>query len=287
MTVRAYGSVGRLLDGRLPARKPWLFPSTLDGRRRVAEANAGLLLNRVWLGGDSADSEAQVALRTGHLDAVARACRAVPAAMLDALHRRRRLAAEGIAGRRRSGWRCQAVLLTPMWRVAVGHGEDSVHESSLTISSTYGVPVLPGSALKGLAAAVARRRGTAGLGRLFGTPRPAEPAAEARQGSVLVFDAFPVAAPNVVVDVLTPHVKPYYDHAESGSGPTAQPAEYHNPVPVRFLAVHGTAFRALLVGPAEDVGQLADLLAEGVNEHGLGGKTSAGYGYCTATKEEV
>lgn len=258
MTVRAFGSVGLLVGERLPARKPWAFPSTLDGKRPVSEVNAGLLYHRLWLGGDP--SEAEIALRTGHLDAVAGACRSVPAGMLDALHDRRHRAARAFADR--PGWACRAVRLTPQWRIVVGHGEDSVHESSLTLSPTYGVPILPGSALKGIAAAAARDGDTPDLTRIFGSPRPQD-SGDARQGSVTIFDALPVDAPTVMVDVLTPHVKPYYDQAENPGGPTVPPAEYHNPVPVRFLAVQDTAFRALLAGPATDVAVVAQLLTRG------------------------
>src|SRR6185369_614959 len=43
-------------------------------------------------------------------------------------------------------------------RLIVGLGVESVLETSITLHRTYGVPYLPGSALKGLAAAAAHRR---------------------------------------------------------------------------------------------------------------------------------
>jgi CRISPR type III-B/RAMP module RAMP protein Cmr6 len=182
-----------------------------------------------------------------------------------------------------------------MWRLVVGHGEDSVHETSLTLSPTYGVPVLPGTALKGLAAAAARdEAGDAGWSErektVFGSPRPGQNS-EAHQGSVLLWDALPVSPPALVLDVLTPHVKDYYDEGNSGGktkeAPSTPPAEYHNPVPIRFLAVEKTCFRAWILGPRDDVARSIELLAAGLDEFGIGGKTAAGYGYCSLTEVAV
>lgn len=61
-----------------------------------------------------------------------------------------------------------------------------------------------------------------------------------------------------------------------------EPAEYHNPVPVRFLAVERTPFQAWLIGQPEDIAPFGELLCDGVDDLGLGGKTAAGYGYCKA-----
>ncbi|MGH4020382.1 MAG: type III-B CRISPR module RAMP protein Cmr6 [Pseudonocardiaceae bacterium] len=246
--------------------------------------NPGLLLHRLWLGDDR--DETARALQAAHLRAVADACRRVPAELLDAAHARRSAAAAALAARH-PGWTWRAVLIEPMWRLVIGHGEDSVHETSLTLSPTYGVPVLPGTALKGLAAA-ARDAGWSDLDTtLFGSPRPGQ-TSEARRGSVLIWDALPIGELNLVLDVLTPHVKPYYDEGNSGNedtAPTTQPAEYHNPVPIRFLAMEKTRFRAYVLGPAQHVTRFAGLLKHGLDEFGIGAKTAAGYGYCSASEE--
>ncbi|MGH3942391.1 MAG: type III-B CRISPR module RAMP protein Cmr6, partial [Pseudonocardiaceae bacterium] len=188
------------------------------------------------------------------------------------------------------------VLIAPMWRLVVGHGADSVHETAFTLSSTYGVPVLPGTALKGLAAATARAAakdpdrsdhgiGDVDLGTLFGTPRPGL-TSEAHRGSVLVWDGLPIHPPHLVLDVLTPHVKDYYDSGNKTDGnPSTAPAEYHNPVPVRFLAVEKTQFRAYFLGPSDDVQDCVTLIRSGLDEWGIGGKTAAGYGYCVSREE--
>jgi CRISPR type III-B/RAMP module RAMP protein Cmr6 len=251
--------------------------------RSFGAINADLLMKRLWIG-------ESVAAMVDHLTKVAAACRDLPAGLLDGLRERRAAAARHLSSR--SGGSARSVLLTPQWRVVIGHGEDTAHETSLTMSPTYGFPIFPGSALKGVAASQARVvHGDVlpdAVARLFGTPRPRADAglevgadAGTAHGAVVVLDALPVSPPEVVVDVLTPHVKPYYDKDSAGE-PKEPPAEYHNPVPVRFLAVERTPFQAWLIGRPDDIEQLGELLGDGVDELGLGGKTAAGYGYCKA-----
>ena len=255
--------------------------------------NPALLLHRLWLA--DARDDVQTALREAHLRAVAAACEKVPSDLLDALHARRAAAAAALAARH-PGWTWRSMLIAPMWRLVVGHGEDSVHETGLTLSPTYGVPVLPGTALRGLAAATARAAAhdrdadrsedssDVDIGTLFGTPRPGQ-ASGAHRGSVLVWDGLPIDPPRLVLDVLTPHVKDYYDSGNTNGTPDTAPAEYYNPVPIRFLAVEKTRFRAYLIGPPDDVADCVTLIRSGLDELGIGGKTAAGYGYCVSREE--
>lgn len=302
MTVQVHGALRPVLESEITAlarRRVEDIPRHRLGG--TATINPSLLLHRLWLGDDDRDDMAR-ALQAAHLRAVADACRNVPGEVLDALHARRSAAAAALTTRH-PGWTWRSVLIEPMWRFVVGHGEDSVHETSLTLSPTYGVPVLPGTALKGLAAAAARDAagGVALSDRdttLFGSPRPGQ-ASEARRGSVLVWDALPTGPPTLVLDVLTPHVKDYYDKGNSGNAdapPTTwsadennpagyHPAEYHNPVPIRFLAVEQTCFRSYVIGPPQDVTRWVELLTAGLDDFGIGGKTAAGYGYCSLTEE--
>jgi CRISPR-associated protein Cmr6 len=174
----------------------------------------------------------------------------------------------------------------PEWRLVVGLGNRAnAHEIGISLSGTYGWPVIPGSSLKGLAASFAHLSdaGPADLRRVFGSPRPGVPASRddhAGRGSVRFLDASPAGRPaTVAVDVLTPHVKPYYDAVTKGEDPLVPPAEYHNPVPVHFLTVSG-AFAVDLHSPSrEDAEQAADWLIAAGDEIGAGAKTAAGYGY--------
>ncbi|MGV9678543.1 type III-B CRISPR module RAMP protein Cmr6 [Nocardia sp. NPDC003482] len=280
--------------------------------------NAALLLDR-FVHADLTGANPPSELQLQHLWSVADACARVPPQRLDALHARRAAAARATRPRPAA---VVAVELTPCWRLVVGRGEHTAAEVSLTMSRLHGVPIIPASALKGLTAAHARdHTDPTTLARLFGTPRPTDTnhqtddlgenttdeknpgennsgdtdtdnggtdLAAARQGSVTWSDAVPVTAPSLVVDVLTPHLKPYYDKINDNVFGTVFPAEYHNPVPVRFLALQKTTLRTLITGPdADDVHAAARWLEAAVDDRGVGGKTSAGYGYCRATIQDL
>ena len=72
----------------------------------------------------------------------------------------------------------------PEWRLAVGLGNKAnAHEIGLSLHGTYGWPVIPGSSLKGLAAAQAVASGADPfvVRRVLGTPRRDVPAASGRR----------------------------------------------------------------------------------------------------------
>ena len=182
----------------------------------------------------------------------------------------------------------------PEWRLAVGLGDNAnAHEIGLTLHGTYGWPAIPGSALKGLAAAWATSSGAdpTDVWRVLGGPRndvpypPAPPAESglrekppAARGTVCFLDGIPAGKPVIVeADVLTPHVKPYYDGAVAGR--LVPPAEYHNPVPLTFLTVRGTYAVDVYGASSMDVSLAAEWLTRAADELGAGAKTAAGYGY--------
>ncbi|WP_093422650.1 type III-B CRISPR module RAMP protein Cmr6 [Saccharopolyspora flava] len=254
-----------------------------ENRGSRGGSNGALVYTGKWVGGRSTDGRLtpDSSAQKRHFKEVIEAVEHVDGAMLRGLHIRRRAAADQIA--KRSGMRVLPIRIAPKWRVVVGHGADDNYETGLTFSRTYGVPIWPGSALKGLAAAQARESSVPDetMRRLFGSPRPNMPDAEASRGRVVVLDALPAQPPELALDVLTPHQPDYYAQVNQAIKPVdKQPAEYNNPVPVRFLAVHGTPFKSVLIGEDSDVHAFAALLKEGLDDLGIGGKTSAGYGYC-------
>jgi CRISPR type III-B/RAMP module RAMP protein Cmr6 len=178
----------------------------------------------------------------------------------------------------------------PEWRLAVGlGGTANAHEISLALHGTYGWPVLPGSALKGLTAAWAVAAGTeesGDIGRILGTPRlDVATGRDAAQGTVCFLDGIPDGqAVAVEADVLTPHVKPYYDGAAGGT--LVPPAEYHNPVPLIFLTVRGTFAVDLHGANREDTERAADWLIQAGDDLGAGAKTAAGYGYLSIRRRK-
>lgn len=214
---------------------------------------------------------------------------------------------------RRQGLFVRRVTLEPEWRLVSGLGERAnAHEIGIHLHGTYGWPILPGSTLKGVAAQWAWENTVledpdtlSQFVQIFGTPLPKIRAGEveehreerfarlelpeAARGRVRFLDALPADSPvTVTVDVLTPHVKPYYDRTadERTAAQAPPPAEHHQPVPVRFLTVSAGRFDAALVGDdADETEQAAKWLVEAVNELGVGAKTSAGYGYLTVEEK--
>jgi CRISPR type III-B/RAMP module RAMP protein Cmr6 len=240
-------------------------------------------------------------------------------AMLRAVTARRARAIERL---RAQGQHVVRLLAVPEWQLAIGLGNKAnPHEIGLSLHGTYGWPVIPGSALKGLTAAWATAERASDeaeadgirpddVRRVFGTPRlrpdpPAERGHHRRPGgptprpdqigTVHFLDAIPAGEPvKVRVDVLTPHVKPYYETTRPGSArprstrPPEPPAEYHSPVPVNFLTVSG-AFAVDLFGRAADAGDVkraAAWLAEAGDDLGAGAKTAAGYGFLSVSPAE-
>jgi len=164
-------------------------------------------------------------------------------------------------------------------RLAVGAGSASATEVSLTFHHIWGVPIVPGSSLKGLALSQARLEGWPAdrLFKVFGT--------QEQGGWISFLDAMPEGGRFVLeTDVLTPHFKPWYEGTVSG------PYEWFNPVPLHVLTVVRTkfVFDLMWIGPqfADDEGDSPErliedtgaLLARGLFEQGIGGKTAVGYG---------
>ncbi|RRD04535.1 type III-B CRISPR module RAMP protein Cmr6 [Arachnia propionica] len=160
--------------------------------------------------------------------------------------------------------------------LAIGTGNFSPVENGLTLHGTWGVPYLPGAALKGLALRAAVRFGLSELESevIFGTT--------ASRGYVNFDDGWLLPDPDrplFELDVMTPHAGEYY----SSQGKEA-PDDSREPVPIQFLVVpKDTRFLVTLDCP--ESGDWAEaamtILAFGLQKLGLGGMTSSGYGRFT------
>jgi len=160
-------------------------------------------------------------------------------------------------------------------RLAVGLGAESVIETAITLHRTYGVPYIPGSALKGLAAAFARQRlsnwdkGSRAYQTMFGTTDSA--------GFMTFYDALYIPGSGkqgqaLYPDVITVHHQSYYQNQN------VAPADWDNPNPVSFLSATGR-YLVALAGPDEAWLEAAfDILGSALSEVGVGAKTSSGYG---------
>lgn len=194
-------------------------------------------------------------------------------------------------------------------RLLVGHGNPSGADVGLTVHHTWSVPMIPGSALKGLLAhhvdavyggsypthderrkwrgPIWKNRQVApgdGAGVYFammlGAPAVTGDPTTALRGVVEIHDALYVPGSVAldcpfVRDVLTVHQKPYYDEAGKNGGPT----DWDDPNPVGFMTVTpGVGLLLAVTGPDDWTELTMRLLYEALAARGVGGKTSAGYG---------
>lgn len=161
-----------------------------------------------------------------------------------------------------------------LFRLAVGHGGESVIETGMTLHHTYGVPYIPGSSLKGTAASFADRELTglwAAGGNahhtLFGTTDSA--------AYVDFLDALPLPGKwHLQRDVLTVHHPKYY------RGEPVAPADWDDPTPIYFLTAVGEFLIALHPSTGAEAWAEAGygVLKMALEDEGVGGKTSSGYG---------
>lgn len=168
-------------------------------------------------------------------------------------------------------------------RMVIGLGGENVLETGLTLQHTFGTPLIPGSALKGLAAHY--------CDQVWGTSDPRFKLGEKHHetifgttedsGHIIFHDAWIV--PDSLVDslkpdVMTPHHGDYYSKKDS-----AAPSDFDDPNPISFLSIVGSFHVVVSCDVQSEDGdnwaKLAfNMLTEALKEWGIGGKTNAGYG---------
>lgn len=163
----------------------------------------------------------------------------------------------------------------PVWRFVVGLGAVHVLETGITLHRIFGLPIIPGSGLKGAARAYAqliegKTEDAPEFIAVFGTTKQA--------GKIVFLDAFPLSTPKFELDIMNPHHPQYYD-SKGGS----QPADWDSPRPVFFLTVSDTPYLFAIAARTKGANALLDTterwLKGALKELGIGAKTSADYGY--------
>ena len=198
---------------------------------------------------------------------LALSCRLMPLSLYESYERRFQKMLSVLEGQ---GWNVRQADLKLSWRLSVDLGAASVYETSINLHRNYGVPVVPGSAVKGVTRHYASTIKIAKplFEQIFGDIN--------RKGEVLFFDALPLPEGKdfVVLDVMNVHYKKYYETQ------TEPPGDWMSPVPVFFLAVEGICYRFSVAARDEKLADEALRLVKGaVRELGVGAKTSAGYGF--------
>ncbi len=200
--------------------------------------------------------------------------------------------------------------LTTKWRLTIGLGIASVYETSITLHHIYGIPYIPGSAVKGvvrsyiiqeffgreeqdLKNAEKKAMENEAFVNIFGSQK--------QEGGIIFFDAFPIEAPSIEPDIMNVHYPNYY----SGEEP---PTDYQNPNPIYFLTVRGK-FKFVIAArkgslnedkyifsPPKDYqpqegnnyvkGTIMWWLYEALSVRGIGAKTAVGYGRMKDSKDK-
>ena len=196
-------------------------------------------------------------------------------------------------------------------RLIVGLGSENILEAGLTLHHTYGIPVIPGSALKGTAASYCHHVWGARDGCFREPSEKAEKQylkyLEGRsdlpeegkyyrilfgstndRGCITFYDAWYVpesASAPLERDVMTPH---HMDFNRDVDDPKfAAPSDFDSPNPVTFLSVTGKFLFAVRWSgpPCGEAGRWTELALELLRrtlaDHGVGGKTRSGYGQFT------
>lgn len=163
-------------------------------------------------------------------------------------------------------------------RLYIGLGKASPLEAGITLHHVYGVPFIPGSAIKGVLSHYAAAAGIApGIRHaLFGkeaSPTDRKDSGEA--GYVIFNDAWWVPEGKALApEIITVHAQQYY----SGQGKDAPHPDFESPNPNPQIAVQGS-FMFCMEGDKAWVNYTIALLKKALEERGIGGKTSSGYGY--------
>ena len=186
------------------------------------------------------------------------------------------------------------------WHFATGMGLPHPVENGMSWHHTLGVPYLAGSAMKGLLRAwvegewsdelkepVKKRR------NWFGMVLGEEDDDKDQAGQLIFFDAVPIEPVNLTTDIMTPHYGDWYAEGDKISGLDDHkriPADWHEPVPIPFLAVKKAKFLVTVVARDKDNDKEARLalqeLVQALQWLGAGAKTAAGYGHLIRNSTE-
>jgi len=194
-------------------------------------------------------------------------------------------------------WKIKKFKATLTARLAIGLGISSQCENGITLDQTHGIPLIPGTALKGVAQDWTLFSGQLAVGHpgfvaLFGKGS----SDEGQKGSVIFFDAIPILdsrIPPFDIDIMNPHFSEYYSDPAN-----VPPADYLKPNPIFFLTVkEGTEFyfslaaRDVVIRDPDDFDYMlckqsaddmaysaAEILRNTLSELGVGAKTRTGYG---------
>ncbi len=165
------------------------------------------------------------------------------------------------------------------WRLVVGLSGIHPQETSMTLHHIYGIPYIPGSAVKGITRQWIILKNFDGkeenalrneeFKNIFGTQQQA--------GKIVFMDAYPVGDIKLSIDIMNPHYPDYYTNPAKNP-----PADWQSPTPIKFLTVKDTKFKFHLLSKDENLLEKAcEWLKDAITHYGVGAKTALGYGIFT------
>ncbi len=172
-------------------------------------------------------------------------------------------------------------------KLLIGRGTPEVFEQGISLHPLFGLPFLPGSAVKGVTAhwAAANDENAELREQIFGPQTEDE---EKAQGKVVFLDAVPLKRQCLEKDVLAPHYPKYY------SGEADFPSDQESPNVFFFPAVKREVvfqFAVQLAAAAKGEEQLLitaqEWIQSALQEFGIGSKTGSNYGYFTIKGERA
>lgn len=203
-------------------------------------------------------------------------------------------------------------------KLVIGLGNQSVFETDITLHNTYGIPYIPGSALKGVLRNYIIQEyfkeceEKANTDKLFLTIFGGKNEnKKSVQGKVIFMDAFPNRYFNIIKDFMTTH------HADYYSKENKIPLDTDEPNPLPFLVLQNDNKNSKIIEFKFDLGVNKEILNIKINNditktdkilnkyenktvkeflldniidtleyNGIGAKTSVGYGYFNINKEK-
>lgn len=171
-------------------------------------------------------------------------------------------------------------------RLLVGSGSPSPLEVGMTLSRNYGVPIIPGSALKGAFSNYIKEEPqetqiVEHLKFIFGQGDPTKEDDNTR-GTIVFLDAIPEETFSFELDIVNNHFQPYYMEEKN------PPNDWYNPVPVAYLVVSNATFRFTALRDSMMTlsdkefkvpkGRIKELFVKMLTSYGIGAKTNYGYG---------
>lgn len=180
---------------------------------------------------------------------------------------------------------CDIFKVKSTSKILLGLGNASIHEFGVNLNHPWGVPYIPGSALKGVASSYLQKHGGEDWFRdsksscksrlqaeIFGGEF--ETNGSSYIGNVIFNDAWlePTEDNLFQLDIINPHHQEYY--AEKN-----HPTGMESPIPVKLAALKAElSFHICLEGPQDQVKLIKDVLISALSETGIGSKTAVGYG---------